>query len=263
MTEIRNGRLSEDEALPEPAEARGVFETVLVAQGRPVFFREHAERFAAGCAHFGLAKAPGSQVLQTAAADLIRGSGLSYGVLRWAAWTTGPAEEWRLRVDPPRPQMGLAAWKLAVSPLRLPPPDGAALYKHMARGRWREALAAGRAAGCDEVLLADGAGRIVEGAISNVFWVKGGALFTPPVARGLLPGIIRAKVLALAAAEGLAAGEREMAVGGLPDAAEVFLTNSLVGIRPAGWLDGRDLPAPGPVTLRLQAAWRRLHGWGG
>jgi branched-subunit amino acid aminotransferase/4-amino-4-deoxychorismate lyase len=159
--------------------------------------------------------------------------------------------------------MGLATWKLAVSPLRLPPPDGAAPYKHMARGRWRDALAAGRAAGCDEVLLADGEDRIVEGAISNVFWVKGGALFTPPAARGLLPGIVRAKVLALAAAEGLKAGEQEMAMEGLPEAVEVFLTNSLVGIRPAASLDGRALPAPGPVTLRLQAAWRRLHGWGG
>ena len=263
MSEIRNGRLSEKAGPPEPAQARGVFETVLVEQGRPVFWPEHAARFAAGCAHFGLERAPDAAVLKTAAEELIGRAALLYGVLRWAAWKTGTAEEWTLRVDPPRPHLLLAGWRVGVSPVRLPPPDPSSSYKHLGRTPWREALAAGRADGLQEVLLADGAGRIVEGAISNVFWVKGGALFTPPLASGLLPGIVRAKVLALARAEGLPAFEETMGTAELPTVDELFLTNSLVGIRPAASLEGRSWSAPGPVTLRLQAAWRRVQGWGG
>jgi branched-subunit amino acid aminotransferase/4-amino-4-deoxychorismate lyase len=184
-------------------------------------------------------------------------------VLRWAAWTDGPAEEWRLRVEPPRPHLARAAWRVAVSPVRLPPPDAATPHKHLGRSRWREALAAGRAAGYDEVLLADGAGRIVEGAISNVFCVRGGILLTPAPDCGPLPGILRAKVLELARAEGIPAAEGVVAVAELPAAEELFLTNSLVGIRPVARVDGSPRAAPGPVTLRLQAAWRRRHGWGG
>jgi branched-subunit amino acid aminotransferase/4-amino-4-deoxychorismate lyase len=183
--------------------------------------------------------------------------------LRWAAWTTGTAEEWSLQVEAPRPHLGQAAWRVAVSALRLDPPDADAPYKHLGRARWREALVAGRAAGCEEVLLADGTGALVEGAISNVFCVRGGALVTPAAVFGPLPGIVRAKVLELARREGLAAGEGRVTLDELPAAAEVFLTNSLAGIRPVASLDGRNLPAPGPVTLRLQAAWRGLHGWGG
>ncbi len=262
MREIRNGRLSAGPGTPEPAGARGVFETALLAEGRPVFFEEHVERFAAGCAHFGLRRAPAAGPLLEAAEQLVRRTALSRGVLRWSAWILGAAEEWRVSVEPPRPHMAGSAWRVAVSPLRLPAPDAEAPYKHLGRKRWLEALAAGRTAGRDEVLLADSAGQIVEGAISNVFWVRGGALATPPASCGLLPGIVRAKVLALARAEGLPVEERPFPLAELPAAEEVFLTNSLVGIRPVAWLEGRGLPAPGPMTRRLQEAWRRIYGWG-
>jgi branched-subunit amino acid aminotransferase/4-amino-4-deoxychorismate lyase len=261
MREIRNGRLSPGPGTPEPAGARGVFETVLLAEGRPVFFHEHIGRFAAGCAHFGLTRAPAAGPLLEAAEQLVRRTALTRGVLRWSAWTTGTAEEWRISVEPPRPHMAAAAWRVTISPLRLPPPGAEAAYKHLGRKRWLDALAAGRAAGSDEVLLADEAGLVVEGAISNVFWVSGGTLATPAAASGPLPGIVREKVLALARAEGLAVEERALPRAALADAGEVFLTNSLVGIRPVARLEGRGLPAPGPVTLRLQAAWRRVYGW--
>jgi branched-subunit amino acid aminotransferase/4-amino-4-deoxychorismate lyase len=263
MIEILNGRLVEGGATAEPAGARGVFETALLAQGRPVFFGEHLARFAAGCAHFGLAQAPSAAALWAAAADLVQRTGLAEGVVRWAAWTDGPAEAWRLRVEPPRPRMLVPAWRVAVSPLRLPPADADHAFKHLGRKRWGEALAVGRAAGCDEVILADGAGYLIEGAISNLFWVRGGAVATPPVADGPLPGIVRAKVLELARAEGVPVREERAALAELALAEEIFLTNSLVGVRAAAVLDGRRLSAPGPVTRRLQAAWRRLHGWGG
>jgi len=262
MNEIRNGRLAQSDGSAEPAGSRGVFETLLLREGAPVFFREHCERFAAGCARFGLIAAPGAGALRSAAAELVRATGVAAGVLRWAAWTDAAgAEGWSMRVEPPRPHMLAAAWRVAVSPLRLPPADADAIHKHLGRKRWRDALEAGRAAGCDEVLLADGTDGVVEGAISNVFIVCGGALITPAASAGPLPGIVRAKVLELSLAEGVTAREDRLALADLPGADEIFLTNSLAGVRPVAWLDGRILPAPGPVTLRLQSAWRRIYGW--
>jgi branched-subunit amino acid aminotransferase/4-amino-4-deoxychorismate lyase len=42
---------------------------------------------------------------------------------------------------------------------------------------------------------------------------------------------------------------------------EIFLTNSLIGIRPLAAVDDRRLPGPGVVTAKLQAEWTRRHGW--
>ena len=95
---------------------------------------------------------------------------------------------------------------------------------------------------------------MVEGAISNVFCVRGGRLLTPSLACHPLPGILRAKVLELARRLGLPTEETELTVADLKGADEIFLTNALVGLRPVAALDGAIRPAPGPVTARLQKA---------
>jgi branched-subunit amino acid aminotransferase/4-amino-4-deoxychorismate lyase len=262
MREITQGRLVEGGAAGEPAGSQGIFETVLLAQGRPVFFAEHLGRFAAGCAHFGLRQAPGAEALRTAAEDLVRRAGLSYGVLRWAAWVTpGGEESWSLRLEPPRPAMLKSAWIAAVSERRLPPQGMESLCKHLGRTIWREALAAGRAAGCDEVVLADAAGRVVEGAITNIFCREGDRWLTPSLACHPLPGIARAKLLDLARELGDPVEETELTLARLRAAEEVFVTNSLISLRPVAALDRRILPAPGSGTRRLQAAWSEKFGW--
>jgi branched-subunit amino acid aminotransferase/4-amino-4-deoxychorismate lyase len=261
MTALRNGQRGEGPG-DEPPGARGVFETVLLRAGQPVFYREHMERFVAGCAHFGLARAPAAATLAAAAADLVGQTGITEGVLRWAAWSApGSGEEWAVRIEPPRPHMRATSWRVAVSAVALPPPGPETAAKHLDRAAWREALAAARAAGWDEVLLADGAGRLVEGGSANVFLVRDGGLATPALGAGPLPGIIRAKVIELGRQLGLAVDEGGLTLADAASADELIFTNSLVGLRPVSWLEGRDFAAPGPVTRRLQAAWHRRYGW--
>jgi branched-subunit amino acid aminotransferase/4-amino-4-deoxychorismate lyase len=62
---------------------------------------------------------------------------------------------------------------------------------------------------------------------------------------------MRATVLDLAAQLGIPAQERRLDETELAAAAELFLTNALIGIRPISELDGVSVP-PGPVTRRLQ-----------
>jgi branched-chain amino acid aminotransferase len=121
------------------------------------------------------------------------------------------------------------------------------------------AQAEARAAGADEALFLDTAGHLAEGAASNLFLVAGGALWTPPLSCGVLPGITRAVVIELAAAAGIPVREEPLAPAALRDATEAFLTSSLrelvpvvaIGDDPVG--DGR----PGPLTLRLLELYRR------
>ena len=52
------------------------------------------------------------------------------------------------------------------------------------------------ASGADEVVFLDGDGRVTEGSFTNVFVERGGVLLTPPAALGLIPGVLRAELLA-------------------------------------------------------------------
>ena len=76
-------------------------------------------------------------------------------------------------------------------------------------------------------------GEVTEGAISNVFAKMDGRLVTPPLASGVLPGIYRRHVLdAVASAE-----ERVLTVEDLQGAEEVYLCNSVRGLRRVTELD--------------------------
>ena len=63
--------------------------------------------------------------------------------------------------------------------------------------------------GYDEAIMLDPQGNVAEGSGENIFIVKAGAIFTPPLTTPILPGITRDTVLTLAREEGLAVIEAE------------------------------------------------------
>lgn len=112
-----------------------------------------------------------------------------------------------------------------------------------------------RAAGADEAVRLDPRGHAVEGGTCNLFIVNGGAVATPPTERGVLPGIVRARVLGLCAREGIAAQARELSLRELRGADEIFVTSSLRGVVAVTRLDASARFAGGPITERLARAY--------
>jgi branched-chain amino acid aminotransferase len=109
------------------------------------------------------------------------------------------------------------------------------------------------AAGFDEVVLLDGNGHVAEAPTANVFVVKDGALFTPPLER-VLAGITRDSVLAIARADGIAAHEARLSRSDLASADEAFLVATSLPVQAIASFDGHPLRggAPGPVTTRIR-----------
>jgi para-aminobenzoate synthetase/4-amino-4-deoxychorismate lyase len=111
-------------------------------------------------------------------------------------------------------------WRFALSPQRIF--SGDPFLRH--KTDWRE-LQDGEAArlGCDEAVFCNERGEVCEGGRSNVFVGRGGVLLTPPVSCGLLPGVLRASLLACGRA-------REAVL--TPDdlQADVWFGNSLRGL---------------------------------
>lgn len=126
------------------------------------------------------------------------------------------------------------------------------------------ALRKAREAGAHEAVVLDAQGRVIEGTTSNVFAVRGGALVTPPEEAGILPGITRARLLGIAAEQGIAVRLERLDAGELAAADEVFLSSTLREIVPVVAIDGRPVGSgrPGELTRRLHAAFRRSIGLG-
>jgi 4-amino-4-deoxychorismate lyase len=84
--------------------------------------------------------------------------------------------------------------------------------------------------GYNEALFLNTEGFISEGAVSNIFFIENGVIFTPKVKCGLLPGIIREFVLQNSLTMGFKIEEGEFTLERLMEAEGVFITNSIMGI---------------------------------
>jgi branched-chain amino acid aminotransferase len=114
-----------------------------------------------------------------------------------------------------------------------------------------------------EPLMLNERGDVAEGASANVFIVTGGALVTPPLRDGILPGVTRALVLERARELAIESREESIRVRTLLGADEAFITSTLKEVMPIAGVDGTPIGSgkPGPVTLRLLEAYRRYaHG---
>jgi len=108
-------------------------------------------------------------------------------------------------------------------------------------------------AGVEEAVMLNAEGFVAEGTADNIFIVKQGGLYTPPLSAGALYGITRQTVLELAEAAGLKVGEPNLTRYDLFNADECFLTGTGAELIPVVKIDGRVIGTgrPGPVTRRL------------
>ena len=85
-------------------------------------------------------------------------------------------------------------------------------------------------------------GYVAECSMSNVFFLKDRTLYTPSLACGVLPGITRGVVLDMAPSLGLQTREGRYRPAFLYEADACFLTGSGVGILPVATIDGHFFP---------------------
>jgi len=115
-------------------------------------------------------------------------------------------------------------------------------------------------AGADEALMLNDAGNVAECTADNVFIVKHGQIFTPPVAAGALRGITRSVVFGIAAELGVKVRETDITRHDVFVADECFLTGTAAEIVPVVKADGRSIGngKPGPITARIIARFRQV-----
>ncbi len=215
----------------------GVFETICVRRGKPIFVEQHWQSLRHACAALGLKRPPDFRAMaqELPAAD---------GRWRWVVGPDGPSHSFQ-REKPSR-RAGLA---LTLASVRVGSSNWDARYKtlsYLAHWQARSENPTG------EALLLNEKGHIASGAMSNIFWVRRGRLFTPDESSGCRAGVVRAWVREEAGAR--FARSRPSA---LDSADEIFVTNSMLGVCPVTRWRSRRLKV-GPVTRMLRRRYAQL-----
>ncbi len=245
----------------------GVYDTLLLRAGNPVFLTKHLCRLAAGAARLGL-PAPDAAVVESAISALSAAQGLTEGRVR-ITLGAGPSPSVQPAADgnitlitlaPLSPVKASAA--LTITPFRRNERSPLAGIKFTSCAESVLAQRAALAAGFDEALFLNTAGDVCEGAFSNIFLVCAGRVLTPAPSSGCLPGVMRDVVLELCAALGIPAVETTLAGTSMHQADEVFVTSSIRGIQPVHRLDDRRFAASGSVTAALVRGLKTGRGAG-
>ena len=249
----------------------GLFETMRAYGGRVFRLDRHLDRLGRSAERLGIAVE--TPALENAVVETIRANGLSDARLR----LTVSAGEGGTVPDPGTCEEPTV---LVVAGHYQPLPDGVyqrgfrAVVSSIRRNsqspltgmkslNFLESMLArreARVAGADEALLLNERGLLAEASMSNVFLVSDGALRTPGLSCGVLPGITREVVLELAKKNGIDTAECELTLDELRQAEEAFLTNSVMEVMPLTGVHGKPVGSgnPGPVTERVMAGYREM-----
>ena len=237
----------------------GLFETIRVCAGCGVLLDEHLQRLQQGCRQLGIPFLPAwpqhiSRFLASVAEDGIlrvqvtRGAGgrgyqspqsITPGfALSWHALPSYPAQyaQWGIRVAD-------APFALAAQPMLA----GIKHSNRLEQVLLRDALATQPQ--CQELVVCNAAGELVEGVFSNLFLVRDGLLLTPPVTACGIAGALRAALLSDAP---LPVQIATLTPDDLLAADEVFFANSVMGIWPVAAYRQRAWPV-GQYTRQCQA----------
>ncbi|HME69804.1 MAG TPA: aminotransferase class IV [Myxococcota bacterium] len=239
---------ADDSAL---ASGRGCYTSALWSGGGARFAERHARRLVENAARLALGRLEPAACLEAIRALGSAVFGERAGVVRVQASRDGNRALHLLATarpfDEPRP-----FWRAISAPFPHPGPmpwGGAKVTGHLPFLLAREAA---RAAGADDALLFDTAGRLVEGARTNVFVVlHDGTPATPPLSRGAVAGIAR-EILCERMPELV---ERDVSLSDLARARELVLANAVRGAVSIVSVDGRRMGSgvPGPAAAHFRA----------
>jgi branched-chain amino acid aminotransferase len=118
----------------------------------------------------------------------------------------------------------------------------------------------GLQAGCIEALMLNHKGEVAECTGDNIFLVRGGVLYTPPLEAGILGGITRDCVIEIARDAEIDVRETPLTKHDVYVADECFLTGTAAEVVPVVKVDSRTIGSgkPGSMTRDLEKRFRKL-----
>lgn len=242
----------------------GLFETIKVRDGVAVFLKRHLERLNSGCERLHIPY-PGADSLALEASNLCRRSTSNRAVLKIIV-TRGsggrgyrqpdviqPTRVLSLHPYPDYPEsyreQGIVArfcnTRLGLNPALAGIKHLNRLEQVMARAEWNDTS-------IQEGLMLDVNDRVIEGTMTNLFYIKNNCLYTAALTHSGVAGIMRRIIMDISTEHDLAVIEHEFSIDELLSAEEIFVCNSVIGIWPIRQIETAHF-AVGPVTQSIQS----------
>jgi branched-subunit amino acid aminotransferase/4-amino-4-deoxychorismate lyase len=250
---------------------RGVFTTVAIYHSRPFLWPEHWQRLldhakrlnidCSGCTEAGVGEALTKLIKVNNVGEgrariiLLARSGRDF----WKTKAPGEKKTDLLIMTGEPQKIPAAGMTLAVSPYRLntfSPLTGIRSLNYLEQVlSWEEA----QAREFDEAVMLNERGEIAAATMANIFWAKGGTVYTPALSTGAVAGITRGTVLKLAEQELIPVVEGVYELGELVEADELFLTSANLGVAIVTTFDFRQYAVMADhLGARLKKAFRNL-----
>ncbi|CAN7602491.1 aminodeoxychorismate lyase [Rossellomorea sp. LjRoot5] len=230
----------------------GVFETFRTYDGHPFLLKDHLNRLSLGLKELNIEVDLDEEEIRLTISELLKKNDLMDAYCRFNV--SGGAEEIGLKTTPYEsatvilfqkelpPSTPLKEKEGVFLKLRRNTPEtGERLKSH----HYLNNMAAKREIGATpdkEGIFLTKEGYLCEGITSNLFWVKDGEIYTPSVETGLLNGITRQFILALADRLGIPVQVGMFGKLEILEADEVFFTNSVQEIIPVNKMGSLRLP---------------------
>jgi 4-amino-4-deoxychorismate lyase len=241
----------------------GLFETIEVRHGQAVFFERHLKRLESGCRRLYL-PFPDAHLLSLEAKELCRQWPSARAVLKIIITRGKGGRGYRQPdvIQPTRvlslhpypdypenyPELGIVA-RFCTTRLGLNP--ALAGIKHlnrleqiMGRAEWNDPA-------IQEGLMLDINGHVIEGTMTNLFYMKNNSLYTATLTQAGVAGIMRGIIMTLSAEHGFSVIEHTFTKDELLSADEAFVCNSIIGIWPIKQIDMTCFSI-GPITKNIQ-----------
>jgi 4-amino-4-deoxychorismate lyase len=243
----------------------GLFETFRTYNGHPFLLENHLDRLELGCQQVGMVWQRDAERVKGQITALLQKNELEDGYFRLNVSAgsqpiglpsqpyTNLTEALFVKELPPEVKQK----KLVTVQTKRNTPEGSQRLKSH---HYLNNILAKKEVPLDaEGVLLTAEGKVAEGIVSNLFFIRQGELFTPSLSTGILNGITRECVLHLASKLGLHVHEGEYDLSFAQEADEVFVTNSIQEIMPVFQWDeqGYGLQNETSVTQRIKQKYDR------
>src|SRR5437763_191502 len=181
----------------------GVFTTLRIYNGHPFLFNEHWQRLEQNARSIGLEQTWAQEAVRDGLMELISSNRVVEGKSR-ITLLQSEGRFWRLGAHEAKTdlliftaplQARATEVALTLSPYRINSTSPLAGIKVTSNLQQILTLKEAEARGFDEALVLNERGEVCEAAAANIFWTRGGVLYTPTLSTGCLPGIARQLVL--------------------------------------------------------------------
>ena len=220
----------------------GVFETILVKDGRGEYLQEHFERLVEGAKVLDINFNMSYTSFQKHINKFIERSSKKRYAMRISVAKKSYTYDFMIneRDIPYSEDDYERGFKIKVGELFKNPTSPLTYIKSICYTDNLISLKGARMEGYNEVLHLNYKGEVCEGAVSNIFFVSRGVVKTPHISCGLLGGIMRDRVMKGLSDLGVRVEEGSYSLEEVLEAEEIFVTNSLMGIMPVTEIEGRS-----------------------